>query len=168
MANELHAHVTTGLTFYAVLLNSIGQIATGTSFGAINGANWTDYDIALTEVAAGIYLGNMPAVAAGAYSYVVYEQAGVNPATTDTIRGTGYLMWSGTAEVFQSGDVYGIGEGTLDLQEMLRIILAAMAGKATGGGTTSIAFRDQADAKNRIAMTVDASGNRSAVTVDGS
>lgn len=59
-------------------------------------------------------------------------------------------------------------EGSLDLEEVLRIMLAALAGKSTGGGTTSVAFRDQADTKNRIAATVDSSGNRSAMSVDGS
>jgi hypothetical protein len=58
-------------------------------------------------------------------------------------------------------------EGTLDVGEVLRIMLAALAGQASGGGTTSIAFRDQADTKDRISATVDSSGNRSAVTVDG-
>lgn len=59
-------------------------------------------------------------------------------------------------------------EGTLTLRQVLRILLAEAVGKAAGGGTTSITFRDQADTKNRIAATVDASGNRSAVTLDAS
>jgi len=58
-------------------------------------------------------------------------------------------------------------EGTLDVGEVLRIMLSALAGKASGGGTTTIAFRDVADAKDRISATVDSSGNRSAVTLDG-
>ncbi len=59
-------------------------------------------------------------------------------------------------------------EGSLTLRQILRILLAEAVGKAAGGGTTSITFRDQADTKNRIAATVDASGNRSAVTLDAS
>ena len=42
------------------------------------------YDIALTEAAAGIYLGAMPAIGAGTYQFIVYERAGVAPAITDT------------------------------------------------------------------------------------
>lgn len=64
--------------------------------------------------------------------------------------------------------IAGITEGTLDLQEMLRIILAAVAGKASGGGTATIKFRDQADTLDRITATVDANGNRTLVVVDGS
>lgn len=102
MANELHAHDATGKTLYAVLINSIGQVrnTSGTpAFEAYNGANWTDYDMALTEAGAGIYLATMPAVAAGMYSYAVYERAGASPAVTDTLRGVGNIAWSGTAEI---------------------------------------------------------------------
>lgn len=59
-------------------------------------------------------------------------------------------------------------EGTLTVRQILRLLLAEAAGKASGGGSTAIAFRDLADTKNRIAATVDASGNRSAVTLDAS
>lgn len=54
---------------------------------------------------------------------------------------------------------------TLTAEQIMRVTLAVLAGKATGGQTTSIAFRDYADTKNRVAMTVDTVGNRSAVTV---
>lgn len=59
-------------------------------------------------------------------------------------------------------------EGSYDLTEVLRILLAAVAGKSTGGGTTSVAFRDTSDSKDRIAATVDSNGNRTAITLDAS
>lgn len=59
-------------------------------------------------------------------------------------------------------------EGSYTLRELIRIFAAALAGKASGLGTTSAAFRDLADSKDRIAATVDADGNRTAVTLDGS
>lgn len=59
-------------------------------------------------------------------------------------------------------------EGTLTMRQMLRIFLSKLAGEASGGGSTTINFRDNADSKNRISMTVDVNGNRSAVTLDGS
>lgn len=61
-----------------------------------------------------------------------------------------------------------IVEGTLTERQLLRILLAALAGKSDGGGSPSINFRDLADSKNRISATVDASGNRTAITLDGS
>ena len=63
--------------------------------------------------------------------------------------------------------IAGIADGTYDLQEMLRIMFAALAGKSAGGGTATITFRDAADSKNRISATVDANGNRTAITVIG-
>lgn len=57
-------------------------------------------------------------------------------------------------------------EGTTTMRELLRLFAAVMAGKASGGGTTSVIYRDLDDTKPRVSMTVDASGNRSAVTLD--
>lgn len=99
MTKELHAYTTSGLTLYAVLLNATGSAWNGSAFETVTGANWTDYGIALTEAAAGVYFGNMPAVAAGVYQYVAYSQAGGAPATTDTIKGNGWLQWDGSTEV---------------------------------------------------------------------
>lgn len=57
-------------------------------------------------------------------------------------------------------------EGTFDLTESARLWNAAAAGKASGLATTTAVFRDLADTKDRITATVDADGNRSAVTRD--
>ena len=51
---------------------------------------------------------------------------------------------------------------------MQRIMFAALSGKSTGGGTTTLTFRDSGDAKARITATVDENGNRTAMTLDGS
>ncbi len=71
----------------------------------------------------------------------------------------------------------GIAEAILDepdsietgvtVREALRLILAATAGKVSGGGTNTITFRNaSADTKNRIVATVDDQGNRSAIVYD--
>lgn len=57
-------------------------------------------------------------------------------------------------------------EGSETVQDFLRLARAALVGKASGLATTSVAFRDAADLKDRITATVDADGNRTAVTVD--
>jgi hypothetical protein len=64
--------------------------------------------------------------------------------------------------------IAGIADGSYDLQEMMRIIFAVVAGKTNGGGTTTLNFRDSADGKNRVQATVDANNNRTAMTLDGS
>ncbi len=58
-------------------------------------------------------------------------------------------------------------EGALTMRQALRLFLSALAGKSTGGGTVTLTFRDNADAKARITATVDANGNRTAMTLDG-
>ena len=59
-------------------------------------------------------------------------------------------------------------EGAVTAQELMNIIAAALAGKLSGAAGTSIAIRDVNDTKDRILATVDADGNRTAVTADGS
>lgn len=52
-------------------------------------------------------------------------------------------------------------------RQALRLITAAEAGKLSGAATTTVTIRNaSADTKDRIVATVDASGNRSAVTLD--
>jgi hypothetical protein len=57
-------------------------------------------------------------------------------------------------------------EGTETVQGVLRLVRAATVGKLAGAATNTVTIRDAADTKNRITATVDADGNRSAVTTD--
>ncbi len=60
----------------------------------------------------------------------------------------------------------GIETG-LTLRQALRLLLAAEAGKLSGAETTTITIRNAvADSKNRLVVTVDENGNRSAFTYD--
>jgi len=56
-------------------------------------------------------------------------------------------------------------DGSYDLQAILQVLAAVLAGKVTGGGTTTITFRDLADSLNRVVATVDSNGNRSNVAI---
>jgi hypothetical protein len=47
-----------------------------------------------------------------------------------------------------------------------RLILAASAGKLSGAATSTVTIRNVGDTKNRLVASVDADGNRSAVTTD--
>ncbi|GAF94746.1 unnamed protein product, partial [marine sediment metagenome] len=58
-------------------------------------------------------------------------------------------------------------EGTFTAEEMMRIMVAALAGKLSGADTGSIAIRDIADTKDRITATTSVEGNRISVTLDG-
>ena len=59
-------------------------------------------------------------------------------------------------------------EGAYTLRQILRLVLSRLCGKASGGGTTEITFRDTGDGTDRIVMTVDSNGDRSAVVLDAS
>lgn len=59
-------------------------------------------------------------------------------------------------------------EGSMTAEQMMRIFLSALGNKLSGADTTNILARDLADSKNRIDATVDANGNRTSVTLDGS
>jgi hypothetical protein len=77
---------------------------------------------------------------------------------------TGYaLSNAGVDAVLDRTD--GIETGWT-LRQALRLVLAALAGKLSGAATTTVTIRDVNDTKNRIVATVDASGNRTAVTKD--
>lgn len=269
MAGEIQLdYGESGKNLYALILNASGQIWNGSTFEAINAANWATYAIVLTEQStSGIYVANFPAVAAGAYGVSMRLRSGASPATGDQVAATvnSPVHWDGSAEILpasraeytaakaayldasiaavktktdnlptdpadqslviaatdsiltrlgapagvsvsadiatieaQTDDIgiagagltalgdtrlanldatissratvaailAGVIEGTLTLKQVLRIALAWFGGKATGGGTTTITFRDPADTQNRVVMTVDSNGNRSAVTLD--
>jgi hypothetical protein len=62
----------------------------------------------------------------------------------------------------------GTIEGSITVKKALAIVMAFVAGLTSGGGTTEIIFKNQADDTNRIKMTVDADGDRSSITIDTS
>ena len=64
------------------------------------------------------------------------------------------------------GGLEGTIEAGVTQAEALRLVLAALAGKLSGAPSGPIVIRDVNDTKNRITATVDANGNRTAVTVD--
>ncbi len=58
-------------------------------------------------------------------------------------------------------------ETGLTPRQAWRLMAAALAGKLSGAATTTVTIRNAVqDSKNRIVATVDADGNRSAVTTD--
>ena len=57
-------------------------------------------------------------------------------------------------------------ETGLTVRQYFRLAASALFGKASGLGTTTAVFRDFGDTKNRLSATVDANGNRSAITRD--
>lgn len=58
-------------------------------------------------------------------------------------------------------------ESGLSAEEVTRIMFSVLTGKVSGAGTGTERFRDVADTKDRLVVTVDDDGNRSAVVRDG-
>jgi hypothetical protein len=59
-----------------------------------------------------------------------------------------------------------IVEGVITLRDSLKLANAALAGKASGGGSGTVIFRDLADTLDRIIATVDEDNNRTVITRD--
>lgn len=58
-----------------------------------------------------------------------------------------------------------IGDGSITMRQALRVLVAGMVGKISGAATTTVTIRNLADSADVVVATVDADGNRSAVTV---
>jgi len=118
----------------------------------------------------GIYKLDIPdgVFASGAWSAVVsIICTGCDPVHLEFVLSTYDLDDIKTAVDALVGDALSdVVEGTYTLQDCMKVLLAYMASKATGGGSPQITFRDTADTKDRIVMAVDGNGNRSAITVD--
>jgi hypothetical protein len=118
--------------------------------------------------------------AAGAFYWVVVSTVTANAQTVSFVAATFRIVaaetTAGTPNV-TTADVTTAGvDAILDraagvetnrtLRQSLRLILAVLCGKASGLATTTAVYRDTNDSKDRISATVDADGNRSAVTLD--
>ncbi len=161
----------TGKTLYALILNDAGSIWNGSSFVTIVAANWATYAVAMTEIStSGIYEVAFPALAAGVYGVSIRERIGGSPAITDTLAGNASVQWSGSQTIYISVDAIldEVVEGSLTFRQMLRLFMAVLANKSSGGGTSTIIFRDLGDTKARITATIGGAGNRNAVIIDGS
>jgi hypothetical protein len=101
MARELRGVSTTG-TLYARIMNSTGYWWNGSTFEAYSAANYSTYDVAMTEQGnSGVYVADFPAAiqTGGTYEYFVHKQLGGSPAEGDPVVSTGKVDWSGSASI---------------------------------------------------------------------
>ncbi len=82
---------------------------------------------------------------------------------------TGYTLTSGGYDAAADAllDRADAIETAWTVRKVLRIMAAAMGGKASGAATNSPVYRNITDTKARITATTDVNGNRTAVTLDG-
>lgn len=160
----------------ASVTGSVGSVAAGgiatTSFaaGAIDAAAIAANAIGASEIADGAI--DAGAIAADAITAAKIADGAIDAATfaagaiTATVIATGAIDADALAadavdEILDDT----IGDGTITVRQALRVILAATAGKLSGAATTTVTIRNTADSADVIVATVDADGNRSAVTV---
>lgn len=92
----------------------------------------------------------------------ILDDTGTSGVVVASASKTGYQLSStGVDDILDE-----VVEGSTTLRQSVRLANSALGGKASGLETTSAVFRDLADSKDRITATVDADGNRTAVTRD--
>ncbi len=141
----------------SVIGEVVGHFTIGLSAAAVDLANATD---GLTALAADIATvdGTVNNINSGVA--IIIEDT--NELQTDDVPGLiAALNDIAAADVLAAGDVDGF-----TLEESLKLILSAVAAKLSGAATVTVIIRAADDTKDRITATVDASGNRSAVTLD--
>ena len=142
IANATFASSTLGLTITAVgsVTNNVGGNVVG-SVGSVTGN------------VGGNVVGSVGSVTGNVGGNVVGSVASVtgNVSISNTTLGYIFTIASGV-------------EANLTLGHALQDIWAFSSGKASGGNSTTITFRNYDDTKNRISATVDSNGNRTAMT----
>lgn len=132
--------------------------------GAPAGAS-VSADIAALPAATDIVSGGAITTSGGAVSNVTLvattttntDMRGTDSANTTTPPTTGQITAAILAAAY---------EGSTTVQDFLRLVSSAQFAKLAGAGTTTVTIRDIADTKARITATVDADGNRTAITTD--
>jgi hypothetical protein len=144
------------------------------------------YSPSVSNVATGLYRATVAATTANGFEatkrYSLYAEAAVGgisgrdgiaefecvASSLDDLAVPGDAMALTSGERSSVADAIHdeVFEGSVTLRQALRLLYSALGAKSSGGGTTSITFRDLADSKNRIAATVDSNGNRTAITLD--
>ena len=179
--------VTAAVTLPTIPTNWItaNGIATD-AFGALELA--TD---AAAEIAAAISIPSAATIASQVRTELTTELGRIDVATSTRLATAGYtapLDAAGTRTAVglatanldtQLGDLPTAAENATALldaangvetgltpREALRLTSAALAGKISGAETTTVVIRNTADTKDRITATVDADGNRTAITTD--
>lgn len=113
-------------------------------------------------------------VATAVWGYTTRTLTSFGTLTTDTAN----AVWGYTTRTLTSfgtlvNDVANavwamVIDGGKSAMGLMRLFAAALLGKVSGAQTNTPIFRDIADTKNRITMTVDNDGNRTGVTLDDS
>jgi len=171
--------VSTG-TPYVVIIDATGKWWNGLAFEAYDAGNWATYVVAATQYGSSdAWYVTFPAATPGNLDVLQFRQAGGSPAESDSMESGGTFKWDGTTLYPSLLTENAIADGLLDRsdavesgvtpRQALRAFGAALAGILSGAAGTTVTIKgigQAADGTTRITATVDANGNRSAVTLN--
>jgi hypothetical protein len=167
-----------GVGWYAIALtaadtSTAGDLAFYVTAATADDTDFADQVIDPTVARWGVNVVNWLGAAAPAMTGDAFARLGAPVGASisaDIANKTGYALTPTERTAIadaQLDEASGIEPGWT-MRQVLRIVMAALAGKVNGAATTAVNFRDQADTRNRIAATVDTFGNRTAVVLDPS
>ena len=157
-SGEIKATDVSGRNVYAIVLNSISQVWTGSTFAATTSGNFVSSPVVLSEITGtGFYSGNFPSTTlAGRYTVLIYERAGASPVVGDVLVQQGVIDWtgfnlvgsansllSGTQTYTHVGNITGNLSGTIgSAQAFSNSVLTAglttlLTGSATAGSNVN-------------------------------
>lgn len=136
--------------------NLIGNI-TGNLSGSIGSLATQAKTDVRTEVDAGIAAVGLTTTVTGRIDVAT---------STRAVPGDQMALTAGAITSVASAVWSFVTEGAFTAVQIMRGIASFVMGEASGGNTTAPTFRDLGDTKDRLVMTVDSSGNRTAVVRD--
>lgn len=142
---------------------------TGDSYFLIN--NWKlFYDPRVVAITGVLFSDDYPTP-----YYFVEDGSAVFPATisslVNTVTNTQNVVTGDLSSIPSSSDNatavwQQVLESSLSAEELVRLMASMLTGKVSGAGTGTETFRDLDDSKDRVVVTVDENGNRTAVVRD--
>lgn len=92
----------------------------------------------------------------------ILADTGTDGVVVATASKTGYALSTAGVDAILDDT---IGDSTITVRQALKLAVATLGGKLSGAATSTVTIRNAADDTNVVVATVDADGNRSAVTL---
>ncbi len=148
--------------FTATMKTSIGTAVAASAVASVTGNVGGNVVGSVGSVTAGVSVG------AGGIQSTSFAASAIDAAAiaTDAIGSNEIAATAVTkiaAGVFARA--FTAAYGSLTFEQIMEVLVASQAAKTSGGATTTFTIRNIADSADVIVATVDASGNRSAVTI---
>jgi len=169
MASEITVAYKTGQLLYVLIFNTVGEVWNFLTavFEAVVNSDWTDYELALAEQGTtGIYEGNFPALSAGNYSVIVYQQKGSGPLPSDgpPLAPAQTLEWDGSKEIGLNDIMESVIANGGSNPYLLARIYGEVAPQDSQGNQTFFDVNDPTKARVTLSPTTPRGGR--SVTLD--